>query len=649
MAFTVPQSEPQLYAPIRDYAVIGDCHGAALVSRQGSVDWCCLHRFDTAPIFCRILDATKGGFLSVRPQGGYTGERQYLPGTNILRTTFSTPSGKVMVTDFMPVGRAPEAGVHDYVMLNAPGWLVRIIEGVVGSTRVDIRYRPTADFARRDTHLVGSRGCISAGGGPWLYTDIQFSVHNDLAEGSAELRAGERRHLVVAAAPIEDVALAACVHRLFEITSTFWEEWSAYCRYDGPYREPVLRSALALKLLTYAPSGAIVAAPTTSLPEEISGERNWDYRYTWPRDASFTLYALAALGYSGEARRFGDFLMRSCMTTHSRVQVVYGIEGETELTEHTIDHLDGYCGSRPVRIGNAAFAQQQLDIYGDVLDWAFLHQSLGGQFDHDAQKFLNSLAEFVMTHWQEPDHGLWEIRGPQRHYVSGKIMSWVAIDRAIRMFGDHEGRPEICAQIFRTILERGIDAKDRHLVQAFGESHTDAALLLTPLLGFPIDQDALARTVQAVERTLRHGDYVRRYVTDDSLKGTEGAFLICSFWLVDALLFLDRAREARELYEHLLTCANDVGLYAEEIDPETHAFLGNFPQAFTHLALIQSATNLELHEKHGAAALRGTHADRARLGVEATAGLRALWAAFKKSHRVGRLRSSRASLLSRNF
>ncbi len=644
-----PNGNSQSYQPLRDYAVIGDCHGSALVSHDGSVDWCCLGRFDADPVFCRLLDAAKGGFLSIQPDGDSTVERAYLNRTNILRTVFSTSGGKIAVTDFMPVGRAPAARVHDYVTLNAPFWLVRIVEGLAGSATVRIRYRPTVDFARRRARLTVTPFGIAVEGGPSLATDVALSVNADLAEGTVVVRAGERQYVVVAAGPIGERPLAERVPRLVEVTRAFWEEWSAYCRYDGPYAEPVLRSALVLKLLTYAPTGAIVAAPTTSLPEMIGGERNWDYRYCWLRDATFTLYALAALGYSGEARCFADFLQRSCMMTHPRVQIMYRIDGKTDLTEYAMDHLDGYRGSRPVRIGNGAFAQQQLDVYGEVLDWAWLYRSLGGRFSRNRRKFLESLGEFVAAHWQEPDQGIWEMRGQPRHHVHGKIMSWVAFDRLMRLCGETPQRASLRQEILKSVLEQGVDLEQGYLLQAFGEPETDAALLLAPAVGFPLDRRLLERTVEKVQQALRRGDYVQRYVTDDGLKGTDGAFLICSFWLVDALLFIDRAREARELYERLLTCANDVGLYAEEIDPETHAFLGNFPQAFTHLALIQSATNLELYDKGGAAALRGTHADRARLEVEATAGLRALWAAFKKSHRVGRLRSSRASLLPRNW
>lgn len=634
-----------LYLPIRDYALIGDCHGAALVSRQGSVDWCSLGRFDADPVFCRLLDARQGGFLSVRPESDSAVERDYLPGTNILRTTFSTPSGKVRVTDFMPVGRAPGSSVHDYVTLAAPFWLVRRVEGLAGSTRLAIDYRPTVDFARRRARLTASGGGIATEGGPWLYSDVGLEVQDDRAAASVDLHAGEVRFLVVAAASIRDALDGDRLSRLHEITRAFWTEWAAYCRYDGPYGGAVLRSALTLKLLTYAPSGAIVAAPTTSLPEEIGGARNWDYRYAWLRDASFTLYALGALGYSGEARQFAGFLMRSCRASHPRVQIMYGIEAETDLSESALDHLDGYRGSRPVRVGNGAYDQHQLDVYGEVLDWALLYRRLGGRLGREARGFLDSLASFVATHWEEPEQGIWEMRGPARHHVYGKIMSWVALDRAIRLFGDREGRAEVRERIRRAVLERGVDPKQGNLVQIFGETQTDAALLLTPMVGFPIGRPMLVQTVEAVERELRRGDYLLRYHAEDGLPGSEGAFLICSFWLVDALLAVGRAKEARSLYERLLARANDVGLYAEEIDPATYEFLGNFPQAFTHLAVIQSAVNLDLYAKRGAEALRGTLADRARHAVEATAGPRALWAAFKRSRRVGRIRSSRASIL----
>jgi len=638
--------EHDRYVPISDYALIGDCHGSALVSRDGSIDWCCLKRFDADPIFCRILDVGKGGFFCIQPSSQHQVSRQYLSGTNILRTTFNVGAAKVTVTDFMPVGRDPYAGVHNYVELRAPFWLVRIVEGISGRTQMRALYRPTVDFARRKARLTTTPSSIRTEEGAFLKADVEFfSVDDDFAAANFAISGGERRYFVVSDSALVAVEISACAERLFTITRAFWEEWSAYCRYHGQYRELVLRSALALKLLTYAPTGAIVAAPTTSLPEGIGAERNWDYRYCWLRDSSFTLYALAALGYSGEARKFARFLYNSCKSTHPQVQIMYGIRGETELSEHTLDHLDGYRGSRPVRTGNGAHGQRQIDVYGEVLDWALLHRTLGGWFDPDGARFLRSMASYLAEHWHEPGQGIWEMRGPPLQHVYGKIMSWVGIDRVIRLFGATPKLKEVRDTIVRSVLEKGVSPDGGHLVQAFGQPGTDAACLLIPALGFPADETTLKATIDAVQKELRTGDYLLRYRRDDGVEGEEGAFLICSFWLVDALLMTGRAQEARELFERLLSRANDVGLFAEEIDPHTHDFLGNFPQAFTHLALIANAANFALYDEKGGDAMRGAHADRARRAVEATAGLRAVWVMFKKSGRVGRIFSSRESKL----
>jgi GH15 family glucan-1,4-alpha-glucosidase len=638
--------EQNRYVPIRDYALIGDCHGSALVSRDGSIDWCCLKRFDADPLFCRILDTAKGGFFCLQPSSKYQATRQYVSGTNILRTTFNVGAAKVAVTDFMPVGRDPHAGVHNYVELSAPFWVVRIVEGISGRTQMRAHYRPTVDFARRNVRLTTTPSSIrTEEGGPFLKADVEFSVNDDFAEANFEIGSGERRYFIISDSPLGEVEISGCAEGLFTVTRAFWEEWSSYCRYQGPYRDIVLRSGLALKLLTYAPTGAIAAAPTTSLPEQIGGERNWDYRYCWVRDSSFTLYALAALGYSGEARKFARFLYKSCKATHPRVQIMYGLGGETELTEHNLDHLDGYRGSKPVRTGNGAFSQRQIDVYGEVLDWALLHRTLGGLFDAEGTTFLRSMASFLSEHWHEPGQGIWEMRGPPLQHVYGKIMSWVGIDRVIRMFGSRKELKGVRDKIARTVIEKGLSTDGRHLVQAFGQPGTDAALLLTPAVGFPADASILKATIDAVRRELQQGDYLLRYRAADGLQGDEGAFLICSFWLVDALLMTDRADEARGLYERLLSRANDVGLFAEEIDPQTHEFLGNFPQAFTHLAVISNATNFAIYDEHGADALRGSHADRAHLALEATAGWRAIWVMLKKSGRVGRILSSRRSKL----
>jgi alpha,alpha-trehalase len=636
-------AEPR-YRPIRDYAAIGDCHGSALVSRDGSIDWCALRRFDADPVFCRLLDADRGGFWSIRPTGEYRAQRRYLQDSNILRTVFSTADGQVAVTDFMPVGRRLDAGPHDYVSLNAPGWLVRRIEGLRGAVELAIRYRPSRAFARQPTELALAGGAIHGEGVPSLFTDLAFATQGDAAIAIVTLHAGSYRDLVLAGNSAPGHAPTERVPEFFRITRAFWAEWLAYCRYEGPHRDAVRRSALALKLLTYAPSGALVAALTTSLPEVLGGERNWDYRFCWLRDACFTLYALAVLGYGGEARCFHDYLARAVRETLPRIQIMYGIEREPELTERVLDHLDGYASSRPVRVGNAAHGQRQIDVYGQTLDLALLYRSLGGRLDEQYRRLLATFADFVVSHWQEPDQGLWEMRGPPRHHVHGKLMSWVAMDRASRLFDDGRDWAALAARIQDEIAAKGIDPERRHLKQAF-DGGVDAAVLLAPLLGFPIERQTFEQTVNTVEHALARGDFLRRYEGDDGLSGDEGAFLIGSFWLVDAKLALGRVAEARALLERLVRCANDVGLYAEQIDPQSGAFLGNFPQAFTHLALIGSACNLALVERHGSKVLLGTYADRARRAVEATFGWRGIWAAFKQSRRVARLRSSPASKL----
>jgi alpha,alpha-trehalase len=640
------EEKPPAYEPIRDYAVIGDCHGAALVSRSGSVDWCCLERFDADPVLCRLLDAGRGGYLSIRPTRRCRSTRAYVPGTNILRTTFADDAGSTTVTDFMPVGRQPGSGTHNYVRLNAPAWLVRIIECERGTMSLQVRYRPSIDFAQQQVRLRGAAGRMESGAGPCLYHNLaRMHITDDVANLVFEAHAGERHVLVLTPRPAAHDP-AASVDLLLQSTHAFWAEWSDYCRYHGRYREAVLRSALALKLLTHAPSGAIVAAATTSLPEEIGGVRNWDYRYCWLRDAPFSLYALATLGYGGEARAFSGYLSRMCEATCPDLRVMYGIGGETELAEHTLDHLEGYRDSRPVRTGNGAHRQRQLDVYGELMDWALLYRTLGGRLDAAERSMLAELADFAAEHWHEPDHGLWEIRSEPRHHVHSKMMSWVALDRAIKLLGV---RPQWDAQrrrIVEDVHARGIHPSRGHLLQAYDGDGCDAALLLAPVIGFPLDEAVLKATVETVERELRDGDFVYRYKADDGLPGGEGAFLICSFWLVDAMIFAGRQSDARALFERLLECLNDVGLCSEQVDPKSHTFLGNFPQAFTHLALISAAAHLDLYETQGPQAVIGTHADRARRGIGATLGWRALWAAFKATRRVGRILPSRRSVLS---
>jgi alpha,alpha-trehalase len=633
------------YRPIRDYAAVGDCHGAALIARDGSIDWCCLRRHDADPVFCRLLDAAKGGYWSIRPAGRYEVSRAYLSETNILRTVFTTVTGRVVLTDFMPVGRQIGAGAHDYVSLNAPNWLVRRVEGSDGEVELEFAFRPSFDFARNRAVLTFGDGRLSGSGLPDLFADLPFLIDGDHARATVTVRTGERCDFVLAANTVEGEDPRDRVDEFLAVTEAFWREWIAYCRYAGPHRDAVRRSALALKLLTYAPTGALVAALTTSLPEEVGGERNWDYRYSWLRDSSFTLYALAVLGYAGEARCYHDYLAACFRRTLPMVQIMYGIERECDLTESVLNHLEGYESSRPVRAGNGAFNQRQIDVYGQVLDLALLYERLGGRLSEQYRRLLRTLAAFVAAHWRESDQGIWEMRGAPHHHVHGTLMSWVALDRASQVLREGTNWRAVADEVLSEVAAKGVDPEGGHLTQVFGSSQTDAALLLAPMLGLPMEHATLERTVAAVEQELRRGDFLLRYRSDDGLRGQEGEFLICSFWLVDALLATGRADEARALFDRLCGHANDIGLYAEEIDAESGAFLGNFPQAFTHLALIGSAVHLQLNDRYGAAGIAGSYADRAARSVGATFGWRGIWAAVKQCGRVGRIRASKRSYL----
>ncbi|MBC7944533.1 MAG: glycoside hydrolase family 15 protein [Burkholderiales bacterium] len=631
------------YRPIADYAAIGDCHGGALVSSDGRIDWCCLHRFDDDPIFCRLLDDSKGGFLSLQPLANFETTRAYLDGTNILRTEFRTTSGRVTVTDFMPVGRTPDARPHDYVSLNAPNWLVRKIEGLEGEVEIESVYRPSVAFAKRSAQLAATEGAILVKDGPALYSDMPFAITGDRAKATVKLSAGAVRFIVVAAKP------AAVTHERIEellaITTAFWREWLWYCRYDGPYAEAVKRSALALKLLTYAPTGATVAALTTSLPEQLGGERNWDYRYCWIRDASLMLYALAGLGYASEATQFYNFIGTASSQSFSDLQVLYGIGHESEVEEQRLDYLDGYARSRPVRCGNGASDQRQTDLYAYVMEGVLTFKTLGGKIADKERKMFGKLMEFMEHCWAEPDQGIWEIRAAPRHFVHSKATCWAAVDRAIRLFGEQDDWVALRGRILNETLAKGRGADGDHFCQTFSGDASDASLLLLPAMGFPADERILRRTLEAVETELRKDEFVWRYLSEDGLGGSEAPFLACSFWLVDALLFANRQGDAQALFETLLARANDVGLYAEQMDEKSGAFLGNFPQALTHLGLIGSAVNLELFAKGGVDALRGAYADRAKRYVGATIGWRGMLAALRRHPLKIKFLSSRRSRL----
>lgn len=633
------------YKPLRDYAAIGDCHGHALIATNGDVDWCCLERHDQDPVFCGLLDRTRGGTLRLTPRGVISRERNYLPGTNMLVTRLRTETGVVELVDFMPVGRRLDNGPHDYVELVAPGWLVRRARVIEGEATLDLRYQPSIAFAAEPVKLLIKDGGIGGDGVPTLFCSHQLAVTGeDVVTGTIHLRADQRLDLVLAARYTISEPPSRLVDRMQATTQAFWVEWSAYNRYRGAYRAAVERSALSLKMMTFAPTGAIVAALTTSLPEAIGGERNWDYRYSWLRDSCFALYALAALGYSGEAERYVDYLSRCVRLTLPDIRIMYGIQHERFLPEVTLDHLEGYAQSRPVRRGNAASTQRQIDVYGQVLDLAVLYEALGGTLAKQDRRVLCTFVDVALRQWQEPDCGLWEMRDEPKQHVHGKMMAWVAMDRALRLFGPNPAWESAREAIADQILRQGTDA-DGALLQAFASASADAATLLAPALGFPLSKAGLEATLKRVEGELADGAFLKRYAAGDGLEGDEGAFLICSFWWVDALLAAGRGEQAKALFETLLGCANDVGLYAEEFDVETRSFLGNMPQAFTHLALIGSAVNLELFERGGAAAVAGSYADRAKRAVGATFGARGLLASLRQSGTIHRLSSSAASIM----
>jgi GH15 family glucan-1,4-alpha-glucosidase len=630
--------------PIRDYAVIGDCHGSALVSRQGSIDWCCLKRFDADPVFCRLLDPACGGFLAIEWPHTVEASRRYWPGTNILESTFQLRAGRARTIDLMPVGRASGSAVHDYVTLRAPHWLVRIIECDDSPIQFRLRYAPSAAYAAHGLRIWRDGDCLRSEGA-CLYSDARFHLDGAAATAECELSPGQRLLTVVTSKFAGPLELAAVVDRYLAVTRAFWSEWSGYCRYKGPYRESVLRSALALKLLTYAPTGAIVAAPTTSLPEWIGGERNWDYRYCWPRDASFMLFALGSLGYEHEGSRFADFLDEACHATLPNVQIMYGIGHERELAEQELGYLSGYRDSRPVRIGNGAYTQRQLDVYGEILDWADLHAVSQGGFRRRWHKLCAAIEALIEQHWHDGDQGIWEMRGPPRQHTFGKIMCWVGLDRLNRLLGTSPKRRNLQDQIRRMVLTEALDPTGSHLVGTFGLDTMNAALLRVPMLGFPLPENMLRATIEAVQRRLQRGEFVLRYQEEDGVAGSEGAFLVCSFWLVDALLAIDRVGEAQALFERLLARANDVGLLSEEVDPASGEFLGNFPQGLTHLALIENAVNFQICELHGAKGIRGAHSDRGRHSIEAIQDVHRAWTSLKRTYRAGRVRSSPASIM----
>lgn len=609
-----------VYQPIENYGIIGNMHTAALVGMNGSIDWLCLPHFDSPSVFAAILDDEKGGRFKIAPvttsarptSEEVTYKQLYWPDTNILITRFLSPDGVGEVRDFMPIGAGESDREHRQV--------IRRVKVVRGAMSFRMECRPAFNYAR-DEHekdLMAEGACFHAPNlSLGLATSVPVKDDRDGVTADFTLQEGETARFVLREIePTESCGVPLSeleAEDLFRRTVDFWRGWIAKCTYEGRWRDMVCRSALTLKLLTFEPTGAIVAAPTCGLPEHIGGVRNWDYRYSWIRDAAFTLYGLIRIGFTEEAANFMDWI-ENC--THERnpddsLQIVYGLDGRKDLTEETLDHLEGYKGSSPVRIGNAAYDQLQLDIYGELMDSVYLYNKYGTPIAYDFWVQLRKLLDWVCDNWQRKDEGIWEVRGGRQHFVYSKLMCWVALDRGLRL-ADKRSFPaprerwlKVRDQIYEEIQVRGWSSERQAFVQHYDSDKLDAANLIMPLVFFMSPTDPrMLKTIDAINRRPDQGGLVSdslvyRYdpeKTPDGLTGTEGTFNMCTFWLVEALTRAgqvddSRLDQARLLFEQMLGYANHLGLYAEETGPRGEA-LGNFPQAFTHLSLISAAFNL---------------------------------------------------------
>ncbi|MDK1346127.1 glycoside hydrolase family 15 protein [Streptomyces sp. 378] len=587
-----------MHPHIEDYALIGDEQTAALVGMDGSVDWLCLPRFDSAACFARMLGDEDNGHWRIAPVGAdRCTRRAYRRDTLVLDTEWETEHGAVRVTDLMPQrDRAPD--------------LVRVVEGIDGEVTLHSVLKLRFDYGsivpwmrRSDGHRVAVAGPDST----WLRSEPEVHSWGEDFATHAEftVKKGEKVAFVLTWHPShEERPPLVDPYDALRHSVEDWRAWVSRCRYHGPHRDAVVRSLITLKALTYSPTGGIVAAPTTSLPEEPGGVRNWDYRYCWLRDSTLTLNALLAAGYQEEAEAWRNWLLRAVAGDPADLQIMYGLAGERRLPEFELPWLSGFDGSAPVRIGNDAVNQLQLDVYGEVMDSLSLARESGLSPQPDVWALQTALLDFLRTHWRQPDEGLWEVRGGRRQFVHSKVMVWVAADRAVRtlerhpeLSGDPDGWRALRDEVHQEVCEKGYDAERNTFTQSYGSRELDAALLLIPRVGFlPPDDPRVIGTIEAVREELSHGGFLRRYSTDDGevdgLPGGEGAFLVCSFWLADALHMTGRTKEARELFERLVGHANDVGLLSEEFDPVTGRQLGNFPQAFSHIGLVNTALAL---------------------------------------------------------
>ncbi|MFG2549116.1 glycoside hydrolase family 15 protein [Streptomyces sp. NPDC048581] len=587
-----------MHPRIEDYALIGDEQTAALVGRDGSVDWLCLPRFDSAACFAKLLGGKDNGHWRIAPRHakGLCTRRAYRPDTLVLDTEWETAEGAIRVTDLMPQrDRAPD--------------LVRIVEGLSGRVTVRSTLRLRFDYGSVVPWVRKSRGHRVAVAGPdsvWLRSEPavhtwgeDFGTHSEFT-----VEAGEQVAFVLTWHPSHEPRPPLVdPYKALRLSIRDWQKWVGRCHYGGPYRDAVIRSLITLKALTYRPTGGIVAAPTTSLPEEIGGVRNWDYRYCWLRDSTLTLNVGLSAGYREEAEAWRDWLLRAVAGDPADLRIMYGLAGERRLPEFEVPWLSGFAGSAPVRIGNLAVEQLQLDVYGEVMDTLALARDAGLPSKPHIWAIQAALIDWLSSQWRQPDEGLWEVRGGRRHFVHSKVMVWVAADRAVRTLeespsleGDLAGWREFRDEVHREVCEKGYDAERNTFTQSYGSRELDAALLLIPRVGFlPPDDPRVIGTIDAIRAELSHAGFLRRYSQEtpvDGLPGGEGTFLACSFWLAEALHMTGRTQEAHELFDRLVRLANDVGLLSEEYDPVAARQLGNFPQAFSHIGLVNTALAL---------------------------------------------------------
>jgi len=598
------QSENQEYAPIADYGFISDCHSAALISRAGSIDWCCMPRIDSAACFGRLLDWKNGGYCQIVPRDDFEITRRYLDGSLILETTFKTAHGKARLIDFQPMREGGSSDPHRQIL--------RIVEGIEGEVELWIRVVPRFDYGavRPWIRRYDRRAFAAIGGYQGLV--ISGNLNLDVAgrhevEGRYSTSKDSRQFLSILYRKPEqldqgeiEVVTAEEVDRRFDETIEWWRNWSSNIQLDSPYGNIAARSAIVLKGLQNAPTGAIAAAATTSLPEAWGKARNWDYRYSWIRDSVFTAKALDALGCTSEADGFRRFVERSTAGSAEELQILFGVGGERRLYEREVEELCGYRDASPVRIGNAAESQTQLDVYGELLDLAWVWHKRGNSPNDEYWEFLVELVNAAAKKWKDPDQGLWEMRGDPRHFVQSKAMCWVAVDRGIRLAKDL-GRNELieswkksCHEIRGDIEKNGYDNNSGVFVQAYGSREMDASLLLMPIFGFvDFDDERMVRTVDLIRTELEQDGLIRRYAADnDGMEGDEGTFLACTFWLAECLARQGRKSEAQQVFERGLASGNDLGLFAEEYDVKTNEMMGNFPQGLTHLSLIAAAVAL---------------------------------------------------------